>query len=60
MTRQVLEEDAQGRPTVVVYRETPNERRERQAEREAQAERAREVAASLQSVDETDEELTPA
>ena len=47
MTREVLERDEQGNPTVVVYRETDEERQERQIERQEQEARSREVAASL-------------
>jgi len=47
VTREVLAEDAEGRPTVVVYRETAEERAQRRAERAVQQERAREVARSL-------------
>jgi len=58
VTREVLEEDENGNPTVVVYRETDDERQERQAERDEQEQRAHEVAASLRST--TQSELTPA
>ncbi len=47
MTRQVLDKDSHGKPTVVVYPETPEEKASRRRAREEQAERGREVAESL-------------
>ena len=49
MTRTSVERDSYGGATVIEYRETPEERAERQAARVAQRERAREVERSLRS-----------
>ena len=47
MIKEVLERGADGEPTVIVFRETPEETAARLSELKEQAERGRQVAASL-------------
>jgi hypothetical protein len=49
MTREVLERDSEGTPTMVVFRETPSEAEQRRSERADEDRRAREVEKSLRS-----------
>jgi hypothetical protein len=44
MTREIVDSDDEGRPTVVAYLESPQERRKRLAAAREQAERGRQVA----------------
>lgn len=47
MTRQVVEQDGGGNPTVIVYTESPDDLAETQADLREQGTRARDVARSL-------------
>lgn len=47
MTKDIVTRDATGRPTLIVYRQTADERANEEAERREHTERAGRVAASL-------------
>ena len=49
MSRHVIERDQNGHPSLVVFRDSVEEKAERQAELEIQAQRARDVARSLRA-----------
>jgi hypothetical protein len=49
MTREVVEQDGNGRPAIIIVRETAAERKARRAARAEQSERGQDVARSLQA-----------